>query len=806
MGNEDASSKHTNRPIITGLSIFLFILILSQAIAYQRYMLLKTNEKHTLENATASAKERLQTVLNQSIAVTQSLAYVIENKVETISFDTVAARLLRTNNYIDALQVAPNGVVLRTYPPQGHELAVGYNIMADTVKNTGAYKALESKQFFFAGPLELKQGGQAVIARQPIFMDGKFWGFSAAIVRLPSLMKAISADSSGLGKLKFRLSKIESGTNEEKVILSAANSYNSDVYETINVPGGEWRLYVTSKGNITFSTVFIFSLLGVALSLLGGMFAWYIVKQPETLNRQVEEKTAELKRSYDLLQAASEREAAILDALPANIALLDTSGTIVAVNQAWRDFGAANNLSCSNANIGDNYIAISENAGGDDAEVGKKVAEGIKQVISGKRKDFSLEYPCHSPIEKRWYQVRVNPSYEGHAQGAVVMHLNISENKKAQDKIKASEERYRLVSENPILGIAWISIEGRILNANATMCSMLKYTPMEILDMHYSEFTHPDDIERQTQLIDKVVSGEANGFRMEKRCITKNKEVMWSEFIMSSVRDKQGKVVYNIAMLQDVSAKKKVEQDLQFLNDSLERKVEDRTAELKVANQELEAFSYTVSHDLRAPLRSINGFATLLERKLDDVLDADSREYMQRIADNVSYMNNLIQDLLDFSRIGKAAMVKKEVDLDLLIQVVIAERAPEINAAGTTFSIQPLGTAVCDPVLIRQVWINLICNAIKYSSKKEKPEVHIGIQIIDGETVYYIKDNGAGFDMAQADRLFGVFKRLHTSDEFEGTGVGLASVHRIISRHGGLIWAEAQVNEGATFYFTLPQV
>lgn len=805
MGNEIERSRYNGSPVYVGLGIFIFILVLSQAIAYQRYVLLKTNEKHNLENATASAKERLQTVLNQSIAVTQSLAYVIENRIETINFDTVAARLLRTNNYIDAIQVAPNGVVLRTYPPKGHELAVGYNIMADTVKNTGAYKAYESKQFFFAGPLELEQGGQAVIARQPIFMDGKFWGFSAAIIRLPSLMQAISADSSGTGKLKFRLSKIDAGTSEEKIILPADNSYNREIFETINVPGGEWRLYVTSRGNITFSTVFIFSLLGVALSLLGGMFAWYIVKQPETLNKQVAEKTAELKKSYDLLQAASEREAAIIDALPANIALLDGQGNIVAVNQAWKDFGAVNDFNKSNAGVGDNYISISDNATGDDADTGKLVAEGIRNVIRGKKKEFSLVYPCHSPVEKRWYQVRVNPSHEGYEKGAVVMHLNITENKRAQDKIKASEERYRLVSENPILGIAWISIEGRILNANATLCKMLKYSPIEILDMHYSEFTHPNDKERQKLLINKVVSGEANGFRMEKRCITKDKQVMWSEFIMSSVKDKNDKVVYTIAMLQDVSAKKKVEQDLKLLNDSLERKVEERTAELRDANQELEAFSYTVSHDLRAPLRSINGFAKLLERKIGNVLDAESKEYMCRIEDNVMHMNNLIQDLLDFSRIGKAAIVKKVVDFNMLIQVVVAERKPEINASGTLLNIGPLGTAVCDPVLIRQVWENLITNAIKYSSKKENPEIHIGTQLINEETVYYVKDNGAGFDMEQVDRLFGVFKRLHSAQEFEGTGVGLATVHRIITRHGGTIWAEGKINEGATFYFTLPQ-
>jgi light-regulated signal transduction histidine kinase (bacteriophytochrome) len=218
--------------------------------------------------------------------------------------------------------------------------------------------------------------------------------------------------------------------------------------------------------------------------------------------------------------------------------------------------------------------------------------------------------------------------------------------------------------------------------------------------------------------------------------------------------------------------------------------------------KELEAFSYSISHDLRAPLRSLIGYSKMLEEDFNEKLDEEGRRMLNVIQHNAARMNNMIDDLLKFSKLGKTELQKFKIDSEKLLKNILAE----INIStqhNAEIKLNPVPPIFADSELISQVWINLISNAIKYSAKKETPVVEIGSYSDGDEVVFYIKDNGAGFDMKYVDKLFGVFQRLHKMDEFEGTGVGLALVHRIVAKHGGRVWAEGEVNQGATFYFSL---
>jgi light-regulated signal transduction histidine kinase (bacteriophytochrome) len=244
--------------------------------------------------------------------------------------------------------------------------------------------------------------------------------------------------------------------------------------------------------------------------------------------------------------------------------------------------------------------------------------------------------------------------------------------------------------------------------------------------------------------------------------------------------------------------------ELKRLNESLEMKIQERTSELEQSIKEMEAFSYSVSHDLRAPLRIINGYSKLLWNEYAEKFDADGKEFMTAIIENTKYMGRLIDDLLNLSRLGREAITTSQIDMTALTQVVLHEMRMDDATIAAEIKVHELKPCVADQMLIRQVWINLISNAIKYSKKKEKPQIEIGSYEKGNSTVYYVKDNGAGFDMKFAAKLFGVFIRLHDRSEFDGTGVGLALVHRIITKHGGKVWANGKVNEGAVFYFSLP--
>lgn len=261
---------------------------------------------------------------------------------------------------------------------------------------------------------------------------------------------------------------------------------------------------------------------------------------------------------------------------------------------------------------------------------------------------------------------------------------------------------------------------------------------------------------------------------------------------------------------QDVTEQRNAERKLNVAHEELNRmygqleiKVQQRTAELETANKDLESFSYSVSHDLRAPLRIIHGYSSILHRRLNDKLNENDKELWQEMMGNVKQMNQLIDDLLHFSRLGRAALQTREADMRSIVNTAIEEVK---NGSGDfNFEIlfnEPQYTN-CDSSLMKQVWVNLLSNAVKYSSKTANPKIEIGSTSENNVITYYVKDNGAGFDMKYADKLFGVFQRLHKASEYEGTGVGLALTDRIVRKHGGKIWADAKVDEGATFFFNI---
>jgi len=282
-------------------------------------------------------------------------------------------------------------------------------------------------------------------------------------------------------------------------------------------------------------------------------------------------------------------------------------------------------------------------------------------------------------------------------------------------------------------------------------------------------------------------------FDVELQLITAKHNRIWVRAVGQAYRE-HGTIVGVGGVFQDINDRKLAEDELRRHRD-----------QLAAANRELEAFSYSVSHDLRAPLRAIDGFTRILAKEYEPHLDAEGRRLCSVIRDNTRSMSRLIDDLLAFSRLGRVEMKLSPIDMGGMATALFYEATTPESRERIDFRVGAVPPAFGDPTLMRQVWMNLIANAIKFSSKRERAVIDIRGEEREGEAVYSVTDNGAGFDMRYVDKLFGVFQRLHSTSEFEGTGVGLALVQRVVRRHGGRAWAEGEIDRGATFHFALPQ-
>jgi PAS domain S-box-containing protein len=287
----------------------------------------------------------------------------------------------------------------------------------------------------------------------------------------------------------------------------------------------------------------------------------------------------------------------------------------------------------------------------------------------------------------------------------------------------------------------------------------------------------------------------------EERVVWPDSRETWVSTTKVPFRNPEGQIIGIFGISRDITERKRGEQAIQQLNADLKK----QTAQLEGANKELEAFSYSVSHDLRAPLRAIDGFTRILLEDYEPLLDQEGKRVCEIIRREAQHMGELIDDLLAFSRLGRKEMHFTKIDMKAMAGSVFDELMTTENAGGIDFHIHRLPSTAGDPVLIRQVWVNLLSNAIKFSSKKEQAVIEVGSKHSEDEHVYYVRDTGAGFEIEYVDKLFGVFQRLHGEKDFEGTGVGLAIVKRVVNRHGGRVWAEGEVNKGATFYFALPR-
>lgn len=779
-----------NHPKSLGFGAFAVILTLTMSLSFGDYQLLQAEEQNQVDNKLNQIEKSFNLTLNDAISAGKTLAFLANNYSDiTSNFEVIGKQILQNNPSVDVLQLLDSGKVVANYPSSGNEAVMGYDILQNGPRTKEAQESIVRKEMLFAGPLQLIQGGNAIIGRLPFFKDDKLSGFSSVIIYMETLLKAVGIQNSEESPFSIQFSKSNPNTGVlENFLLEPSEIKEfSQIKSSGFLGSGKWFITVQLKESTALRRTIPVALFRIVLAVALGIIAWSFLRQPSLLAKKVKEQSKTILESNERFEYATKATSDII---------WDWD---LATNQVYRSdlflekFGYSVSPQINKAEFWTNLIHP------DDEE---SVSINLKKVFASQDSYWEQEFRIRKSDQTYAYVCDKGHIIRDQKNRAIRMigaTEDVTKRKTAQLELAKEKEKLESVLRGTEAGIWEWNIQTGETIFSETWANIIGYRLSEIQPVTietWKTFVNPQDLKGTLEDLEQHFEGKRDFYESEFRMAHKNGSWVWvfDRGKVSSWTD-EGKPLMMFGTHLDITEKKSQEEAIRIAN-----------KKLKNANEELQIFATLASHDMREPLRMISSFMSLLQKKYGEMLDQKANQYIYFAVDGAQRLTFLINDLLEYSKIGFDGENAELVETKKLITEIIPLKHRLIYEKDARIIFGHLPTIIAVKTPLRTLFRNLIGNALLFTREGVTP--CIKIEGIEKEEFweFSIEDNGIGIEAENLTHIFGILNKANSRDNYKGTGMGLATAKKIVNQHGGSIWVKSIPAEGSKFFFTIKKI
>jgi PAS domain S-box-containing protein len=771
--------------VIAGICGFYLALGIGALLTYKEYQLHELEEKEKVKLTAELIHDRVERVTETTRSTANILEFLIRTNGLGKNFEETGRNLIEHIDLIHSIQYLEKGVIVAAYPLEENAEILGYDILEDPIRREEALLTIQREELFFAGPIDLREGPKAIIARLPIFEEGQFKGFVVCLIYWEAFTEELLWGFSDNSEFMIDLIKVDQNGENPKSLLEKDFSEATGPELSFNVPEGNLIVKIQLSESLTWSSLIPAIIFRIASALLVGFLTYKFAQQPYILSRQVKEKTKELSISNQRFELAIQATSEIIwdwDMIK---------------NETFRSDNFENILGYSKNDLINNDSFWGSIIHPDDLE---SISQYLQKGLEGKEDLLSKEYRLKKSDGTYIYVLDkglIIRDENGKPIRMIGSTQDINERKLAEKEIEDQKQRLSNVIESTGAGTWEWNVQTGKTQLNEIWANLLGYTLEELEPTSFTTWTdlvHPDDLKEALEILENYFSGKTSEYKAEFRMRHKNGGWVW-------ILDKgktfsytpEGKPLMMFGTHVDITSNKLREEEIKSANQKLQ-----------AANEELKSFASVASHDIKEPLRMISSFLQLLEKKYIDQLDEKGLQYIDFAVNGAKRLTSLIDNMMDYSRVGFDESQLGPVDLNTVVEEVIQLQNQVLHAKKAEITVGDLPVVLGIKTPLKSVFINLITNALKYQKEGNSPKISIDSKNLGEECQISIEDNGIGIEKEYFDRIFKLFGRLHRIDEYSGAGIGLAICKKVIDQHQGKIWVDSEPGKGSKFHIILP--